>query len=383
MTGLIAEACFWTAAGLLAYAYVVYPGLVLAAARLRHAEKRRAVWESWPDVAVVIAAYNEEKHIEARIRNVLGQDYPPGRLTVLIGSDGSTDATAQVAASVADERAIIRAYAQNRGKASVLNELVGLANQEVIVFSDANTRFETDAVKRLVAALAEPGVGAVCGELILTPPDGACNEDHEYWSLERRLKAAESAIGGLLGANGGVYAIRKALYQPLRPDTICDDFVIVMNIAVAGQQVIYEPLARAYEETPGDMKAEFRRRVRIGIGNYQSLFRYPAFLASTNWSRRWTYVSHKVFRWITPHLLVVMLAASCVLAAERPYALLLGAQLFAYLSAWIVYATSQSIAWPGAMRSASLFFVVHAAFLVAFFRFMRGTYRGGWQRTAR
>lgn len=383
MTGLVAKACFWTAAGLLSYAYLVYPALVLAAARFRRISKEFPVGESWPQVAIVIAAYNEEKHIEARIRNLLGQDYPPERLTVYIGSDGSTDATAQVAASVADQRTVIRDYVPNRGKASVLNDLVGQATQEVIVFSDANTRFENDTVARLVAAFADPGVGAVCGELILTPPDQAGNQDHEYWSLERGLKAAESSIDGLLGANGGVYAIRRALYQPLRPDTICDDFLIVMNIAVAGQRVIYEPRARAHEETPGDMGAEFKRRVRIGIGNYQSLFRHPAFLISTNVARRWTYVSHKLLRWMTPHLLIIMLLASCVAAAQPPYALLLAMQLAAYAAAWTIYATRQSIAWPGLLRSFSLFFVVHAAFLVAFFRFLRGAYTGGWQRTER
>ncbi|MGH8865541.1 MAG: glycosyltransferase family 2 protein, partial [Burkholderiales bacterium] len=341
MTGLVAKACFWTAAGLLSYAYLVYPALVLAAARFRRISKEIPVGESWPQVAIVIAAYNEEKHIEARIRNLLGQDYPPERLTVYIGSDGSTDATAQVAASVADQRTVIRDYVPNRGKASVLNDLVGQATQEVIVFSDANTRFENDTVARLVAAFADPGVGAVCGELILTPPDQAGNQDHEYWSLERGLKAAESSIDGLLGANGGVYAIRRALYQPLRPDTICDDFLIVMNIAVAGQRVIYEPRARAHEETPGDMGAEFKRRVRIGIGNYQSLFRHPAFLISTNVARRWTYVSHKLLRWMTPHLLIIMLLASCVAAAQPPYALLLAMQLAAYAAAWTIYATRQ------------------------------------------
>jgi cellulose synthase/poly-beta-1,6-N-acetylglucosamine synthase-like glycosyltransferase len=148
-------------------------------------------------------------------------------------------------------------------------------------------------------------------------------------------------------------------------------------------RVLYEPTARAHEETPGDMQAEFWRRVRIGIGNYQSLFWYPTFFTSTNWSRRWTYVSHKVLRWITPHLLAVMLLASCVAMAQRPYAWLLGIQLIAYTAAWVVYATRQTIAWPGVLRSASLFFVVNAAFTIAFFRFLRGSYSGGWRRTER
>lgn len=379
----IAAASFWAAAGLLTYSYLVYPLLVMAAARLSAHNAATGECSASPEAAVVIAAFNEEKHIGARIRNLLCQDYPEGRLTVMVGSDGSTDATVNVAAGIDDPRLEVIAFDRNRGKASVLNDLVGRAGQEVIVFSDANTEFEVDTIRQLVARLADPAVGAVCGELMLSPPARARNVDHKYWSLERRLKTAESAISGLLGANGGVYAIRRALYEPLAPDTICDDFVIVMNVAVAGSRVVYEPKARAHEQTPDDLRAEFWRRVRIGIGNYQSLFRHPAFFTATGWNRRWTYFSHKVLRWISPHLLAVMLLASCVLAAQRPYAILLGLQLAACAVALLVYATRQSIAWPGLIRSATLFFVVNAAFAIAFVRFLRGDYAGGWRRTER
>lgn len=383
MTECVAIVLFWTAAGLLAYSYLMFPLLVLAAARLGARDTVGGECGDWPDVAVVIAAFNEEKHIGERIRNLMDQDYPSKRLTVLVGSDGSTDATVRVAGNIHDSRLRLCAFERNRGKASVLNDLVAQASQDVLVFSDANTHFEKDTIRRLVARLADPSVGAVCGELILSPPARARNVDHMYWSLERRLKAAESAISGLLGANGGVYAIRRVLYQPLAPDTICDDFVIVMNAAVAGWRVVYEPNARAHEDTPDDMQAEFWRRVRIGIGNYQSLFQHPAFLTATNAARQWTYLSHKVLRWISPHLLVVMLLASCVLAARPVYALLLGLQIAAYGAAWLVYATRRSTAWPGMIRSGSLFFVVNAAFTVAFIRFLRGDYAGGWRRTAR
>lgn len=379
----IAIVLFWAATGLLAYSYLLFPLLVLGAARFGARKPIIGGRSDWPDVAVVIAAFNEEKHIGERIRNLLDQDYPPERLTVLVGSDGSTDATVQLAGGIHEPRLRLCAFARNRGKASVLNDLVGQASQDVLVFSDANTHFEKDTIRQLVARLADPSVGAVCGELMLSPPARARNVDHKYWSLERRLKAAESAISGLLGANGGVYAIRRALYQPLTPDTICDDFVIVMNVAVAGQRVVYEPKARAHEETPEDMQAEFWRRVRIGIGNYQSLFRHPAFLTATNVSRRWTYLSHKVLRWISPHLLAVMLLASLVLAGQLAYRLLLVLQLTGYAAAWLVYATRRAVAWPGMIRSASLFFVVNAAFTIAFFRFLRGDYAGGWRRTAR
>jgi cellulose synthase/poly-beta-1,6-N-acetylglucosamine synthase-like glycosyltransferase len=383
MIGHAAALLFWISAGLLGYSYFLYPLLVMGLARLRPAQSDRPAWRQPPQVAVVIAAYNEEKHIAARIGNILAQDYPAGMLSLVVGSDGSTDATVARASAAADERVTIHEFSRNRGKASVLNDLVATTSAEILVFSDANTRFEPDTVSRLVARLADPGVGAVSGELLLTPPDRGRNDDHRYWSLEQRLKAAESRLDGLLGANGGVYAIRRSLYVPLSPETICDDFVIAMNVAVAGNRVVYEPLARAHEETPDDMQAEFRRRVRIGTGNYQALFQHPAFLTDTSWPRRWTYFSHKVLRWISPHLLALMLLASIILAGRRSFAILLGAQLVAYLGAWLVYASRRAIGWPAIMRSGSLFFVVNAAFAAAFVRFLGGNYTGGWLRTAR
>lgn len=383
MIGTLAELSFWIAASLLAYSYVAYPAILLAVAAFVGRRREVPVCSSWPNVAVVIAARNEEKVISDRIRNVLEQDYPPERLVLLIGSDGSTDSTVQVAERLGGERVGIRAFPENRGKASVLNDLIAEAHAAMIVFSDANTRFEPDTVRRLVARFVDPAVGAVCGELVLTPPEKAQNEDHNYWKIEQKLKAAESGVEGLLGANGGIYAIRRSLYRPLDPDTICDDFVIVMNVALAGQRVVYEPMARAHEETPLDISAEFWRRVRIGVGNYQVLFRHPDFLTSTNWARRWTYVSHKVLRWMTPHLLLVALVASGLALPRQPYAFLFAIQVIAYSMAWLVYATRRAVAWPGLLRLFALFVVVNLAFGIAFVRFLRGSDSGGWRRTER
>ena len=156
-----------------------------------------------------------------------------------------------------------------------------------------------------------------------------------------------------------------------------------MNVAVAGHSVVYEPMARAHEETPQDMTAEFRRRVRIGVGNYQVLARHPDFLTSTNWARRWTYVSHKILRWITPHLLLIMLVASAIALPRQPYASLFAMQVLAYLIAWIVYATRQVVEWPGLLRFFSLFFVVNVGFGIAFVQFLRGNDSGGWRCSER
>jgi cellulose synthase/poly-beta-1,6-N-acetylglucosamine synthase-like glycosyltransferase len=381
----LANWVLWGAMALLAYSYVIYPALMISISAIVRRTRTPATQDSsgeLPTVAVVVAAYNEEHTIAGRIENLLKQDYPSDRLHIFIGSDGGSDRTADVAARFAGTNVTVRAFSTNRGKASVLNDLVAEATAAVIVFTDANTVFAPDTVRRLATSF-DSRTAAVCGELILGTTGAGSNRDHQYWNFERRLKLAESAIGGLLGANGGVYAIRRDAFQPLRPDTICDDFVIAMNIAVEGRAVGYVPAAAAFEEIPADVEAEFHRRVRIGIGNYQALFRHPRYLYAGSAALGFTYFSHKVLRWLTPHLGLAILAATIVKADEPVYLAFAAAQIAALLVAWLVHSTRAQIAWPGPLRLASYFAVLNLAFLVGFSSFLRGNYRGSWRRTAR
>jgi cellulose synthase/poly-beta-1,6-N-acetylglucosamine synthase-like glycosyltransferase len=265
----------------------------------------------------------------------------------------------------------------------VLNDLCAAADADLLVFTDANTEFAVDTLRILVAPFASGNVGAVCGELLLRPQKGGGSVDYAYWSIERRLKAAESALGGLLGANGGVYAIRRGLYQPLEPDMICDDFVIAMNVATAGWRNVYCAEATAVEEVPHDESIEFHRRVRIGIGNYQTLFRRPAYLFAAPWPLRLTFLSHKVLRWLTPAWLAGLLLSCALLGRNVAFGWLFALQLLGYAAAMLIYVTRRRVAWPGSLRAGMLFVVLNAAFVVAFVRFLRGNYRGSWRRTVR
>ncbi len=375
----------WSAAGLLVYAYVVYPVLVIAVARLVGRSARResstAPGHREPTVAVVVAAFNEETGIAARIGNLLQQDYPLDRLQILIGCDGCTDQTVETAMRHAGPHVTVHAFPTNRGKSSVLNDLVAAADASIVVFTDANTVFRPDTIRRLAAAF-DSDTAAVCGELIMQRPSAGTNQDHQYWTVERRLKVAESSIGGLLGANGGVYAIRRECFQPLRPDTICDDFVIAMNIAVGGGGLRYVPAATAYEDVPEDVEAEFHRRTRIGTGNYQALFRNPRYIYGGSVALAFTYVSHKVLRWFTPHLALVVLAGS-LLSSEPGYRTFAGMLVAGLTLAGIVHVTRHRVLWPTVFRFASYFAVLNVAFLVGFSSFVTGSYRGNWRRTAR
>ena len=199
------------------------------------------------------------------------------------------------------------------------------------------------------------------------------------------LKFFEARIHGLLGANGAIYAIRSALWKPLRGDTICDDFCVAMNVSAAGQRLVYDPSAWAHEETPASIPEEYQRRVRIGIGNFQALARHPEYFFKTSAGTAFAYLSHKVLRWLAPHLLVVGLCASFVLAWASPAWLLFAlAQCIGYLGAAALYGLSlRGARLPGLLRIPAFLFALNWAFLVASWRYLTGRYSGSWRRTAR
>jgi cellulose synthase/poly-beta-1,6-N-acetylglucosamine synthase-like glycosyltransferase len=381
--------------GAVVYSYVLYPFVLSFVASIvqtlrdaayvfKKKERRVRADTELPAVAVVISAFNEERHIQQRVDNILALDYPPHLLRAYIGSDGSSDATGAILSAVKDPRIAALVFEQNRGKANVLNDLVGRVKEPIVVFSDANTFFDRVALRKLVAHFSDDRVGGVSGELRLLG-GGGDNQDSLYWRLEQFLKFFEARIGGLLGANGAIYAIRRSLWQPLAPDTICDDFCVAMNVSAARHRLVYEPAAWAEEETPLDIGDEYGRRVRIGIGNFQALVRHPEYLWRSSWGTAFAYVSHKVLRWTAPHLLIVALLASFVLGAQSTGWLVFAVlQLAAYLGAALLYRWSKSgKSLPSSLRIPAFLFALNWAFLVASKRFLGGQYSGSWRRTSR
>jgi cellulose synthase/poly-beta-1,6-N-acetylglucosamine synthase-like glycosyltransferase len=378
---------FWGALIVVVYSYLLYPALLALLVRyapaLRPLPGRADAPSARPNVACIVAAFNEERHIDARIDNFFAQSYDHNCLRVYVGSDGSRDRTSQIVMARASAQLRAFAFEHNRGKASVLNDLVAATDEPILVFSDANTLFQPDAIERLVAHFADPRVGVVCGELKLLAANGN-NQDSVYWRIEQFLKLKEARLGGLLGANGAIYALRRELYRPLKPDTITDDFCIAMTAAAEGWTLVYDPKAIAVEDTPDGIADEYRRRVRIGIGNYQALFRHPEYLLSTNWATRFAYVSHKILRWLTPHLLVAAFVASAILAQESPfYWLLFILQLVGYGFGAIVLVFRLDRFLPRFAATLVFFLALNWAFLVAFLRYITGRYSGSWRATAR
>jgi cellulose synthase/poly-beta-1,6-N-acetylglucosamine synthase-like glycosyltransferase len=388
------ELVFWAAVVLLLHTYFLYPLTLIAWDAVRQVReglrfldgrerRRREQGAFLPSVTLVVPAHNEESCIPDKLDNSLSIEYPDDRFEVLVGSDGSTDRTEALVTACPDPRVRLSS-AERGGKVAVLNRCIPMAKGEIVVLTDANTMIDKRAVGRLVRHFADPNVGAVCGRLKLYNRVRREYEESTYWTYETLIKFYEGKHGAVLGANGGLYAIRRSLFQRLAPETIVDDFVIPLRVLEAGYQVLFDPEAVAYEETTEDYKKEFARRARISAGNFQSLKMVPGLLSPRRGFAAYAFWSHKVLRWVAPLLMVVALAANLFLLDEGLlYPVLFGGQLAFYLLACAgrlrrlprVVARLASVAY--------YFMYMNLALAVGFWRFLRNSQSAAWERTAR
>lgn len=385
------EILFWLAITLIVYSYFIYPLILIFISTLKQVICKNKTnnlsplrFDELPNVTVIIAAYNEESCIKERVDNLLSLDYPQNKLTIFVGSDGSSDKTAEILNSIEAENFQAHIFEKNRGKMSVLNDLVANAHDDILVMSDANTHFKPDAINALVNNFQNPSVGVVCGELNLVDADSGVNKDSIYWRYEQMLKFHEAKLGALLGANGAIYAIRKKLFIPLPANTIVDDFQVVMNVSKQRYETIYDPKAIAIEEVAPNLVEEEGRRVRIGLGNYQAFFKMLWALNPLLGWRFIAYVSHKVFRWFVPHFMVIALISNVFMLSDDFYQLTMIGQIAFYLIAfWGIKKQKQNIEINTIASLMAFFVSMNVALMRGFIRYFNSNVQGSWQRTSR
>ncbi|MGE5276595.1 MAG: glycosyltransferase [Acidobacteriota bacterium] len=299
------------------WSYLLYPAWIR---RLAAAAPPRPPWSGPPpSVEVLVSAADEEAVIADRVRDLLAQRYS-GPFAAAIGCDGCADRTAERARAAAggDARVRVVEFASRRGKASVLNDLVATSAAEVLVFTDANTRFDAGAVERLAAAVGTPAVGAACGRLILEAPEGVASPETALWDRETLSKEAEGALGVCLGANGAIYAARRSSVERLPADTAMDDFLIPARIAGRGERVVFAGDAVAREDLASDARAELSRRFRIGIGAGQVLRRERWLWSPRRPLLAFVFFSRKAARWLAPVAALLAAAAAIGSPSLRP-----------------------------------------------------------------
>jgi cellulose synthase/poly-beta-1,6-N-acetylglucosamine synthase-like glycosyltransferase len=374
------EIVFWTFVAVVAYVYAGYPLLLLLASR-RAASVRdfdRASGE--PRVTLLISAFNEEACIAAKIENTLALDYPREALEVVVISDASDDGTDRIVAGYASRGVRLLRMPSRGGKTLGLNAGVAAAAGEIVVFSDANALYRSDAIRRLVAPFADAAIGAVIGESTYTAPDSESGRSESlYWRYETWIKALESRGGSVVGGDGAIYAVRRSLYQPMAADAL-SDFVNPLQVVKAGYRCVYEPRALSYEEAAADFEREYRRKVRIVNRAWRALWSMRAMLNPFRYGgfalKLW---SHKVLRWWVPLALVIVFVTNVMLLSEHElYRLTMALQLAFFALAGVGYFIRRRAHQSVLLRVPFYFCLVNVAASVGLIQAMGGKSYTTW-----
>lgn len=372
---------FWTCFLLVVYTYVLYPALLFLASSIAQLWRGTGTTPETgplPAVSMIIPAHNEERHLPAKLANLATLQYPKDRLEILFVSDGSTDATNEMLQRAAGDNITLLVLRTRGGKSAALNQGVDRARHNILVFSDAATLFEPDAVSQLVHHFADHRVGVVCGALQFQASAESRQTEGLYWRYESLLRRMEAHIGVTLTASGAIYALRRECFVPLSADTLVEDLVVPMTARRLGFRVLYDPDARGTDFAASTVAGEFARRVRIATGSFRALgglLRGPLDPVTA-----FAFVSHKLLRWTLPFLLIGMLVSSAVLLDSSLYRVLFALQVLFYGWGLVGYLFRQRIQGIRFALVAYYLLAIHLAFLVGFARYLTGRREIEWRQ---
>lgn len=385
---------FWLSLFLIVYTYLGY-GLVLyilvkIRRLLRGKRPLPVVADSdLPACTLIVAAYNEESFIREKIANTLALNYPKDRLKLVFVTDGSDDKTPEIIQAY-PEITLLHQAARN-GKIAAVHRAVKQADTEVIIFTDANTFLNPEALKNICRHYSDPTVGAVAGEKRIQvdkQADASAAGEGFYWRYESTLKKWDSELYSVVGAAGELFSVRAKLYEPVSPISILDDFMISMLIARKGYRIIYEPDAYATETASANVSEELKRKVRIAAGGIQSVIWLKDLLNIFKYGiLSFQYISHRVLRWtITPFLLILVLLLNLVLAIKTTSVLYLGillAQVLFYVFAWIGLILEKRHLRVKILFIPYYFCVMNYAVFAGLIRYFRKKQSSSWEKAKR
>jgi cellulose synthase/poly-beta-1,6-N-acetylglucosamine synthase-like glycosyltransferase len=369
---------FWSCCLILTYVYVLYPALVTALARRYGRPVRRG--DVLPTITIIVTVYNEEKCIRAKLDNLAELNYPRELVDVIVASDASSDSTEAIASSYESLPVRVLRIEGRQGKTACQNAAAFSAKGDVLIFTDATTRLDTDAARRLVENFADAAVGCVAGRLAyVTDTENLTGSGgRAYWDYEVRLRAGESALGSLVGVSGCLYAVRRSAYRHIHPQLI-SDFVIAMRMREQGLRTILAPDAVCFEATLDRGHEELAMRTRVAARSINALVAEWRFLNPMKYRLfAWQLWSHKVLRYATPLLWLTAIGANIALTSQTPYLVLLLAQ-FALIAAGIAGFLLQQRGYKlGLLTQPYYFLLTNVASLIATLRYLRGERMVTW-----
>ena len=338
---IITAFVFWMVIYLLIHSYLIYPFSLILISLFKKKPKYTKT-QLLPSVSILISAFNEEKVIAERIENISRLEYDFKIVEVLVGSDCSIDRTVEILNEMGKKFnwLKVKEFNNRRGKASVLNDLASESKNDILVFTDANTKFNTDALIKLVGQFDNEKTGGVCGRLILDEPAGKfdqINREKLYWKYETFLKKYEGLLGILIAANGGIFAIRKKLFKKF-PEKVAvtDDLYQTLAVLSQGFRFYYSFNSVATEDISEELKTEIKRKIRFAATNFQTLKLFKGLLFNKNILLSYAFWSHKVLRWIVPIMLIILMITNLILInSHQVYSVFFIVQLIFYSLALI------------------------------------------------
>ncbi len=315
---------FWILTGLVMYTYLGYPVILFVLVkgkRILFPETKRSLPEALPEVTLLIPAHNESSLIEEKMQNCLALDYPSSLLKILWITDGSTDETPQML--VTYPGVTVLHQPERKGKTAAMNRAMQWVDTPLVIFTDANTLLNKEAIKEMVRCFSDPQTACVAGEKRIrmeSTSDAASSGEGLYWKYESTLKKWDSQLAGAAGAAGELFGIRTKLFEPMPEDTLLDDFVLSLRLVIRGYRITYCPEAYAMEWASENVAEEEKRKVRIAAGGIQSVTRLSPLLNPFRFGLfSFQYISHRVLRWtLAPWALFILLPINAYILCIKP-----------------------------------------------------------------
>lgn len=368
------------------FSYVIFPWLMQqAASKIKYEKNDYSKIVEWPSLTIVFSVFNEEKVIRRKLESILNSDYPKDKLQVLIGSDNSIDNTHQIIEEFISKNSnitLVKKTSRN-GKLKIINELIDLTTSEHLVFTDANVFFEPIALKALVYNLITKDAKMVCGNILKYSPKNQGISDQEifYMNFENQLKHYESLkYGFCVGVEGGCYAILKPHFVKVPDGFLMDDFFITLDVISKKGRVLFEPEALCYEDVNDAPMIEFKRKIRISLGNFRNLKYYKRLLFPITNGFGFAFFSHKVLRWVTPFAIVFSFAFTLLLMMYYPFFkwFALTYILLIFLPILTIFLEKIKLKIPF-VNALGHFILMNFALLLGYFKFISASHESAWE----
>lgn len=369
-----------------AFSYVIFPWLMKqAASKVKYEKNDYSKITEWPSVTIVFSVFNEEKVIRRKLESILKSDYPKDKLQILIGSDNSTDETHQIIEEFTANNSnitLVKKTSRN-GKLKIINELIDLTTTEHLVFTDANVFFEPMTLKALVYNLVAKDAKMVCGNILKFSPKNQGISDQEifYMNFENQLKHHESLTYGFcVGVEGGCYAILKSHFVKVPDGFLMDDFFITLDVISKKGKVLFEPEALCYEDVNDAPMIEFKRKIRISLGNFRNLKFYKRLLFPITKGFGFAFFSHKVLRWFTPFAIIFSFAFTLMLVLYCPFFKWIVLTYSLLIALPILTIFLEKIKWKIPFVNAlGHFILMNFALLLGYFKFITASHESAWE----